>query len=154
MKSSIASMRIASLFTLVLVLCMAGYAHAAGPCSTARAAGNWSFTDNGTVIGIGPRTAIGTLTLDAAGNVTNGVATSSLDGGVAQETFSGTYTVNPDCTGTINVNIYSGGVELFAVTLNSSFDQNVTHLRAIFTSITTPGGVALASVINLDANKQ
>ena len=107
--------RIAGLFVLALIASMAAPAHAAGPCSLARAAGKWSFTDNGTVIGVGPRTAVGTLTLDASGNVSNGVATSSLNGAIADETFSGTYTVNPDCSGTISVTISSGGVEVFVI---------------------------------------
>lgn len=146
--------RIASLFVLALMVSLTAPAHAAGPCSVARAAGNWSFTDNGTVVGVGPRTAVGTLTLDALGNVLNGVGTSSLNGAIADESFSGTYTVNPDCTGTISVTIYSGGVELFVINGNSAFDNNVKHMRVIFTSVVEPDGTALATVIGLDSNKQ
>jgi len=51
------------------------------------------------------------------------MATSSLNGTVAEETVSGTYTVNPDCTGTVSVQIFSGATELFAVTLNIIFDE-------------------------------
>jgi len=99
---------LATLFTIGLIVSMTAPAHAAGACSLARAAGNWSFMDNGTVVGIGPRIAVGVLTLDSVGNVTNGSATSSLNGSISDETFSGTYTVNSDCTGTISVTIYSG----------------------------------------------
>lgn len=119
----------------------------------ASAAGAWGFTDNGTVLGIGPRTAVGVFTLDKHGNLTNGTATSSLNGTVAEETFSGTYTINSDCTGTVSVKIYSGSTELFAVTLNTVFDDNVTELRGLFTSIITPGGVSLPSVVGLQAKK-
>lgn len=155
MKSRITCIRVASLFTLVLILSIAAFAHDGdGRCSTARVAGNWSLTDNGTVVGIGPRTAVGVMTLDAAGNISNGSATSSLNGSIAAETFSGTYTVNSDCSGTISVNIYSGGVELFTIKGNTAFDQDVRHMRGVFTSVTEPDGTALATVISLDANKQ
>src|SRR5262252_5515248 len=71
-------------------------------CSLARAAGKYGFNDSGTVVGIGPRVATGIFTLDAAGNLVNGKATSSLNGQIAGEAFSGPYTVNSDCTGTFS----------------------------------------------------
>ena len=123
-------------------------------CSLASAAGNWSLTDQGTVVGVGPRTAVGVFTLDGAGNLINGIATSSLNGSIADETFSGTYTVNSNCTGTLNVTIYSSGTELFVVTLNLAFDDDMRELRGIFTSATEPNGTALPTVINLEARKQ
>ena len=63
-------------------------------CSMVDAAGKWAFTDSGTVIGVGPRVAVGVLVLDANGSVRNGKATSSLNGSIAEETFYGTFTVN------------------------------------------------------------
>lgn len=123
-------------------------------CSLSRAAATWAFTDNGTVIGIGPRTAFGSFTLSADGKLVNGVATSSLNGEIADETFYGTYTLNPDCTGTISVEIYSAGTELFAVTLNVLFDDRMQHLNGIFTSVVTPGGASLPTVVALAAQRQ
>jgi hypothetical protein len=125
-----------------------------GVCSLARAAGNWGFTDNGTVVGVGQRVAVGRFTLDAEGNLINGVATSSLNGAIADETFSGTYMVNFDCTGTINAKIFASGTELFSVTLTLSFDDHMRELRGLFTSAVEPNGTALATVIALDARKQ
>jgi len=154
MRHRIAPAALAIVFAGSLIVCMASPAHAAGSCSLARAAGNYGFTDNGTVIGVGPRTAVGVFTLDAAGNITNGVATSSLNGSVAPETFSGTYTVNADCTGTGSATISSGGTEILALTMNLSFDSNMREMRAIFSSVTEPNGTALPSVINLEARKQ
>jgi hypothetical protein len=152
MKPKIASKCLGSLFTMVLTIAMAAPAHA--QCSLAHAAGKWALTDQGTVLGIGPRTAVGVFGLDGVGNVQNGVATSSLNGAIASETFSGTYTVNPDCTGTINVNIYDSGTETLIVTLNTAFDEDMKHMRAIFTSVATPGGTQLSTVVNFDARKQ
>lgn len=144
----------ASLFAAVLLLGTVAPAHAAGPCSLARAAGSWSLTDSGTVIGVGDRVAVGVFRLDASGNLTKGVAASSLAGSVASETFSGTYTVNPDCSGSFDVKIYSGGAELFELTAFTAFDDDMREMRAVFTSVVAPDGTSLQSVINLQARKQ
>ena len=117
-------------------------------------AGRWSLTDKGAVIGIGPRTAVGVFTLDGNGNLLNGVAASSLKGRVASETFSGTYTVNPDCSGTFDVKIYSGGAELFELAAFTAFDNDMKEMRAVFTSVVAPNGTVLPTVINLEARKQ
>jgi len=154
MTTKIARICLAIVFAATLAITAVEPAHAAGPCSLARAAGNYSFTDNGTVIGVGPRTAVGTLTLDSRGNIPNGVATSSLNGSIAVETVSGTYTVNPDCSGNIDVKIYSGGTELFEITGAIAFDDDVKQIRGIFTSVTAPDGTVLLTVINLEARKQ
>ncbi len=154
MEFKVARTSLASLFAVALIASMAPPAHAGGPCSLARAAGHWSLTDNGTVIGIGPRTAVGVFTLDGTGNLLNGVAASSLNGSVASETFSGTYSVSPDCSGSFDVKIYSGGTELFELTAFTAFDDDMREMRAVFTSIVAPDGTSLASVISLQARKQ
>lgn len=125
-------------------------------CSLSRAAGNWSLTDSGTIVSppLGQRVAVGRFTLTADGNLTNGVATSSLNGAVANETFFGSYSVNPDCTGAIKVKIFSSGTELFDVALDIAFDRNMHEIRGLFTSVVTPDGTALSSVVRLDAARQ
>jgi hypothetical protein len=123
-------------------------------CSLARAAGNWSFSDTGTVIGVGPRVAAGIWTLNEAGNVLNGVATSSLNGAIADETFFGTYTVNSNCTGTISVEIFQSGTKILTVTGNLAFDDRMNELRGIFTSAVVPNGPSLSTAIALEARKQ
>ena len=81
MKSKTIRAGFAVIFAVGLIASMAAPAHAWNrPCSLAGAAGNWSLTDQGTVVGVGPRTAVGIFTLDEAGNLINGVATSSLNG--------------------------------------------------------------------------
>jgi len=155
MKFSAVRTQLVITLTVGFILSLAPFAHAEDhECSLAQAAGKWSFTDNGTVLGVGLRVAVGTLTLDSAGNVSNGEITSSLNGTITSETASGTYTVNPDCTGTFNLTVYSSGVELFTVTASSVFDSRMQHLRGIFTSTVEPNGTALATVIAVDANKQ
>ena len=156
MKSKIACTCMGSLFAVALIVGMSAPAYAGDrdECSLARAAGKWSLTDQGTVVGIGPRTAVGVFTLDGNGNLLNGVAASSLNGTIASETFSGTYTVNPDCSGTFDVKIYSGGVELFELTAFTAFDNDMREIRGVFTSVVAPSGTVLPTVINLEARKQ
>ncbi len=73
---------------------------------------------------------MGIFTLDAAGNLLNGKATANLNGSVTDETFSGTYTVNPDCTGTFAIEIFNlSGNKILTATLDIVFDNNVRELR-------------------------
>jgi hypothetical protein len=140
------------LFTAVLL--SAAPAAQAGQCSLAGVAGKWGFTTNGTVVGIGPRVSVGIFTLDAAGNLLNGKATSSLNGVVTDETFSGTYTLNPDCTSKLAVTLFDlSGNKLLTLTADLVFDDNVREARAIFTSASLPNGTPLATVITIDAKR-
>jgi hypothetical protein len=123
-------------------------------CSLLGAAGNWSFSDSGTVIGVGPRRASGIFTLDANGKVVNGKATSSLNGSIADETFYGTYSVSQNCRGKLTVKIFSSGAELFKVTIDLAFDGNMQQVRGIFTSVVEPNGTSLSTVIGIQASKQ
>jgi hypothetical protein len=135
---------------------MAATAQAAdSACSLARAAGTYGFSTSGTVVGVGTRVSAGIFTLDASGNLTNGKATSSLNGAIAAETFSATYTVKSDCTGTFNnleIRDLSGNL-LLTITADLAWDDNMKQLRAIFTSATLPDGTSLLTVISADARK-
>jgi hypothetical protein len=123
-------------------------------CSNASVAGKWGFTTNGTVIGIGPRDSLGIFTLDGSGKLMSGKATASLNGSITEETFSGTYTVNPDCTGRFAFEIFDlSGNKLLTATLNVVFDDNVRELRAMYTSAVLPNGTALGTVITAQAKR-
>lgn len=123
-------------------------------CSSASVAGKWGFTTNGTVVGIGPRDSLGIFTLDGAGNLLKGKATSSLNGAVTDETFSGTYTVNPDCTAKLAIQIFDlSGNKILSATLDLVFDNNVRELRGMFTSALLPNGTPLGTVITVQAKR-
>ena len=128
-------------------------AHAWNECTLAGTAGKWAFTDNGTVIGIGPRTAIGVFTLDN-GQILDGKATASLNGAVTTETLLGSYTVNANCTGAGTATIYESGTPILNLKLKLSFDDDMSEMRGIFSSAATPNGTVLQTVINLQARKQ
>jgi hypothetical protein len=155
MKRNMAPTVLVIVFVTTFVVSMAAAAQAEDPaCKLARAAATYAFADNGTVVGVGPRVAVGIFTLDSAGNL-NGKATSSLNGTIADESFSGTYTVNSDCTGTFNnvqIRDLSGNL-LLTITANLAWDDNMKHLRAIFTSAALPDGTSLLTAISADARK-
>ena len=79
---------------------------------------------------------------------------SSLNGTIYDETFSGTYTVSSNCTGTLTGYIYISGALAYTVTINLAFDQNMEHMPGLFTSAVEPDGTSLQTVIALDAHKQ
>lgn len=68
-------------------------------CSVASLHGTFGFTATGTVEGVGPIARVGRETFDGQGNA-SGTATTSVDGTIYPSTFTATYTVNSDCTGT------------------------------------------------------
>jgi hypothetical protein len=153
MNGNIGRLTIAMLSFAVLLAGVMPAAHAA-TCSTARAAGTYGFATSGSIVGIGPRVSAGIITLDAAGNVT-GKATSSLNGVVAGETFSGTYTVNSDCTGAFNnleIRDLSGTL-LLTVTADAAWDDNMREIRGVFTSASLPDGTPLPNVISVEGRK-
>jgi hypothetical protein len=150
MKRNIAPTTLLVVFT-TFGLCAAATAQAR--CSLARAAGTYGFSSSGTVIGVGPRVSAGIITLDAAGNAT-GKATSSLNGTIAGETFSGTYTVSSDCRTTLTAEIRDlSGNLLLTVTQDGAWDDNMREIRGIFTSATLPGGTPLLTVISIEGRK-
>jgi hypothetical protein len=155
MNSNIARRTIVALSMATLYLGLAATAQAQAPaCSLALTAGRWGYSTSGTVVGIGPRSSLGIFTLDAAGNLLNGKATASLNGSVMEEFYSGTYTVNPDCTGKLAITVVdSSGNKLFNGTFALVFDDNGREMRAMYTSVTLPDGTALATVINVDAKR-
>ena len=124
--------------------------HAA--CSTASIAGRFGFTTTGSIPALGQVVATGIFTQDASGNIT-GTQTRSLNGSVAAETFTGTATVNSDCTGTDSIQVFQDESLVRTTTLHVVYDDNGREVRAIFTSLVLPNGVSLPSIITIEARK-
>ncbi len=69
------------------------------PKQNATLLGTYMSHGMGTIIGVGPITAVGTITYDGKGNLSNPY-TASVNGTIFRGvTATGTYTVNSDCTG-------------------------------------------------------
>lgn len=92
------------LTVLTLTLVVSGLAGADDGvhCREASLEGSWGFTLSGTLIPAAgvrlPAAAVGTFAIDSSGSV-SGRGTTSVDGAIFPETFTGTATVNRDCTG-------------------------------------------------------
>jgi len=65
-------------------------------CTLASLEGGWGFALSGTILA-SPAAATGVLTVDGEGNF-SGHDTLSANGMILSEAFTGTVTVNPDCT--------------------------------------------------------
>jgi hypothetical protein len=89
-----------SLYIWVVLLISFGTAVKAGNCSVASIDGSYGFAEQGTVLApplMLPYATSGILTADGAGHL-SGKVTVHAGGMVHLGTFSGTYTVDPDCT--------------------------------------------------------
>jgi hypothetical protein len=70
------------------------------PLGNATLHGTYMVHGSGTVVGLGPVASNGTVTFDGKGHATN-TFSASINGEIHRGvTVGGTYTVNPDCTGT------------------------------------------------------
>lgn len=160
---------VAAVLAIVLVLCGAfipskapvrrasATVHADGgaPCSLATVAGNYGFTLTGTLIlptGGVPAAAIGRATLDADGSL-SGTEARNVGGGFANETLKGTFTVNPDCTGTATIQFFESGNLVRTSGLSHVFDDNSNELRLVQQSLTLPNGTNIPVVITAEARK-
>ena len=62
--------------------------------------GNYLSRATGTIVGVGPITAVGRIDYDGQGSFVNPF-TASVNGAISEATEIGTYTVNSDCTGSV-----------------------------------------------------
>lgn len=126
---------------LTLALVAAPAARANERCSNATLNGTYADQDTGTIVGVGPFAGVNVDSFDGRGKLTiSGV--SSVNGSVSPGTSTGTYQVNPDCTGTYTVKDSSGDTfDAFFV-----IADNGNELRIV---ITDPG-----TVITCIARKQ
>jgi len=147
------SLVVAAVSTLTLAPLQAN----AASCSTSSTAGLWAYTYTGTlydpVLGPLPAASVGHYQQDAAGNIA-GSQTRSVGGVSAVEDISGTLTVNHDCTGTANVNVYIDGVLQRSAVIALVYDSNLNHARYIFESVTLPDGTNVPVVLAVDGNRQ
>lgn len=125
-------------------------------CSTATVKGDWALTLNGTVLlpnGPAPVAAVVRATLDLDGAVTGGEAR-SLGGQYADETMSGSYAVNPDCTGSTTVNFYESGQLVRTSVLSMVFDSSSKQVRMVQKSLTLPDGTQIPVIVTVEGRKQ
>jgi hypothetical protein len=113
---------------------MAPEAKAEGKCNLLTVKGSYGYLNTGS-FGVVPLASVGTITFDGAGLV-SGNDTNSFGGTVSSNPFTGSYTVNADCTGTVAVSFFGG-----AFTINNNM-VIVDNGKEIFVIETNPGSVA------------
>jgi len=131
--------------------------HADAPqgCSLETAAGHWGFTLTGTLLlptGPVPVAAVGTLAANGTGNI-SGTEARNVGGGFANETITGTWTVNPDCTAAGTVKIYESGALVRTSGISLVFDEDSAEWRLVQQSLTLPDGTRLPVVLTGDAKR-
>ena len=138
MKRTIAPTTLVIVFATLFVLgimpgAQAGEREQRG-CSNASLQGSFGFTSTGTLLALppplaGPFAEVGRQTFDGNGN-TDGTATASANGNIAKLTLQGTYSVNPDCTGSMTLFVFELGGSF-----NADFviDDDGAELRVILT---------------------
>jgi hypothetical protein len=145
-----------TLLTVVVVLCLsfAPAVYATQTCSTAKAAGTWEFSLDGTLFVPNPvpGAAAGRVSIDTTGNI-SGTEARNVGGGFAYETLTGLLTVNSDCTGSFTVNIYESGVLVRTSVVAVVFFDNSNKIHGVQQSLTLPDGTPIPVVISFEANK-
>src|SRR5215469_5790994 len=114
----------------------------ASQCSLASVAGSYGYTTSGFVAlapgSFVPVAAAGRITFDGHGNVT-GTQTRVVAGSSLDETYSGTYSVNPNCTGSFTVLVEP---DTRTSTVDLVWTDNTNGISAVFT---TPGVILTAT---------
>ncbi len=127
-----------------------------GTCSMARVAGEWGYTETGTLIlpsGAVPFASVGKYTVDPEGNL-SGKRNGSEGGKIQEATVKGTATVNSDCTGTIAISLYDPSGNLLNTVVKALvYVDNAREARAIVTSVVLPDGTSVPPVITMNAKK-
>ena len=106
----------------------------AEPCSLANVAGSFGYTTSGfvaTPTGVFvPAAAAGRIVFDRSGNV-SGTQTRVVAGSSLEETYSGTYSVNPNCTGSFTVLVEP---DTRTSTVDLVWTDNTNGVSAVFTT--------------------
>ena|ERR1700756_4617182 len=121
------------LFTFV-VLALAVLPALGAECSMATVSGSYGYTTSGFVTAptgaFVPVAAAGRIVFDRKGNV-SGTQTRVVAGSALDETYSGTYTVNPDCTGSFTVVVQP---DTRTSTINLVWTDSGNGVSAVFTN--------------------
>jgi hypothetical protein len=140
----------------------AGVAHIAAAqdhrCTNPGLTGAWGYTETGTVITPVPTTvsagAVGRYDFAPDGTF-KGTQYSSAAGAISQDLKLGTYSVNPDCTGTFTVQVFDPTgttlrrTSIWAIVLV----DNATEFRGIMISMLLPNNTPLSPIMTMSAKR-
>jgi hypothetical protein len=152
-------MRSACLLVLILGLAAAAVAQE-HHCAVPGLAGAWAYTETGTVIvPTGATTtmsvvaaAVGRYDLEWDGTFT-GTQNSSTNGTVNQDTKTGTWQLNPDCTGTLTLKVFDPSGATLRRTSVWAIVLTDDEFRGIMTSMTLPNGMVIAPIMTVTGTR-
>jgi hypothetical protein len=124
-------------------------------CSLATVAGKYGFTLTGTLLlptGPVPGGAVGIVTLDAQGHV-SGTEARNVGGSFANETFTGTETLSPNCTATSTLKFFESGQLVRTSVITLVWDDNLNAFRFVQQSLTVPDGTNVPVVVTGEGRK-
>lgn len=122
-------------------------------CANASLNGSYAFKVDGSNVAnpylpVGPFAAVGRNTYDGRGHM-SGVITVSSNGSIIPATYSGTYTVNANCTGVKSATLSIGAiVEFFFVV-----DDDLREIKMVVTKAGPPGSLADGLTVSGSARK-
>jgi hypothetical protein len=131
---------IAFSFAALFALSVASSLHAQdrNGCSNRGVAGKWSYRLAGSILldannsdtypNDAPIAGVGTITLDRSGNATGGGPYKSGNT-LSHVTFSGTYTVNSDCIGSLSLDTVIDGQDLGNIEFDQVFGDNMNEFH-------------------------
>lgn len=106
------------------------YAEESHACTDQTLVGRYGFTGQGFFSASSPAADVGIFVSDGEGNISSGSDTLSSGGQVISRTFTGTYNVKSDCTGTVALQFNPGGTVDVAIVL----DDRGHEVRALQTN--------------------
>ena len=124
MKRNLGPTTLVLLVFAMFVVSMASPSALAQQCSLAGAAGAYGFTGTGTLLlatGAVPIAAAGRLNLHGDGTL-SGTEARSVGGDFANETLTGTWTVNANCRATVTAKVFVSGALVRTSVLSGVFD--------------------------------
>jgi hypothetical protein len=125
----------------LLISALATRVNAQERCTDASALGSYAFKVDGTNVSVplpggpGPFAAVGKNTYDGKGQM-KGVIVVSSNGVIIPATYTGTYHVNADCTGSKSFTLSIGGAVGPTIDLDFVLDDDLHEIRMI---ISDPG---------------
>jgi hypothetical protein len=93
---------------------------ASAACSNSSASGVYGYSVHGFGGPSTPVATVGLFTADGAGNITAGKTTASINGQITTATFTGTYSIASDCTGTVTTTDSNSNTNHYFVVLSGT----------------------------------
>ena len=144
---------VAAVFASLLISGFTTRLDAQDRCTNASLKGSYAFKVDGTNVSnpylpLGPFAAVGKNTYDGRGHMT-GVIIVSSNGSIIPATYTGTYTVNSNCTGIKSATLSIGAVVDFFFVI----DDDLREIQMVVTQAGIPGSLADGLTVSGSARK-